>query len=56
MGAYHLTYRPESGRLRAIFIAPTETQRWGRSTIQRGDTPSCQVGDFVLQLVVHTTN
>ena len=24
MGAYRLTYRPENGRLRAIFIAPTE--------------------------------
>ena len=56
MGAYHSTYRPEAGRLRAIFIAPTKAQKPFPFTIQRGDTTSCQVGDFVLQLVVRTTN
>ena len=31
----------------------SETVSFYHST---GDTPSCQAGDFVLQLVVHTTN
>ena len=35
-GAYHLSDRPETGRLRAIFIAPTEAQKILHSTAHRG--------------------
>ena len=34
-GACHSSCRPETARLRAIFIAPTKTQRWGHSGIQK---------------------
>ena len=39
MGACHSTYRPETARLRAIFIAPTKTQKPVPFTIQRGTLP-----------------
>ena len=35
-GLCHSSYRSEARRLRAIFIAPTKTQRWGHCTIHRG--------------------
>ena len=38
-GLYHSTCRPESGGLRAIFIAPTKTQKPVPFTIQRGTLP-----------------
>ena len=36
LGAYHSTCRPEGGRLRAIFIAPTKAQNVLHFTIHRG--------------------
>ena len=38
-GAYHSTYRPETATLRAIFIAPTKTQKPVPFTIHRGTLP-----------------
>ena len=35
-GPYHSTYRPKTGRLRAIFIAPTKAQKFLHSTVHRG--------------------
>ena len=38
-GAYHSMCRPETATLRAIFIAPTKTQRFLHFTIQRTTLP-----------------
>ena len=39
MGAYHSSDRPATGRFRAIFIAPTKTQKFLHSTVHRGTFP-----------------
>ena len=38
-GAYHSSYHSETARFRAIFIAPTKTQKPFPFTIQRGTLP-----------------
>ena len=42
-GAYHSTYRPETATLRAIFIAPTKTQKPVPFTIHRGTLPQSRI-------------
>ena len=39
VGLYHSTHRPETGRLRATFIAPTKTQKPFPFTTHRGTLP-----------------